>query len=164
MGWILLLLIVGLWLAASTAVSYYVDALWFASLGYADVFWKSLNIQAFVFAGFAAVTFLILYGAFLALRPARWSELGVGNVFLINGQPVSLPVGPVLRLLALVIALAVALLTGTAMMANWSVFALWWYAGSRDGSGPPCRRTLSSADRSRSTSSRCRRGIWSSTG
>ena len=126
-GWILLLLIGGLWLAASTAVSYYVDALWFASLGYADVFWKSLNIQAFVFGAFAALTFLILYGAFLALRPPRFGESGFGNVIVINGQPVSLPVGPMLRLLALVISLVVALVTGTAMMANWPQFALWWY-------------------------------------
>ena len=136
-GWILLLLIVGLWLAASTAVSYYVDALWFASLGYADVFWKSLNIQAFVFTAFGALTFLILYGAFLALRPPRFGERGIGNVIVINGQPVSLPVGPMLRLLALVISLIVALVTGTAMMANWPELALWWYGAGTVQAGVP---------------------------
>ena len=136
-GWILLLLIAGLWLAASTAVSYYVDALWFASLGYADVFWKSLNIQAFVFTAFAALTFLILYGAFLALKPPGFGERGIGNVIVINGQPVSLPVGPMLRLLALIISLIAALVTGTAMMANWPELALWWYGAGTVQAGVP---------------------------
>ena len=54
-----------------TALSYYVESLWFDALGYVDVFWKTLNIQAAVFIGFAAVTFLVLYGSYLALEPAR---------------------------------------------------------------------------------------------
>ena len=52
-----------------TALSYYVESLWFDSLGYVDVFWKTLNVQAAVFCGFAAVTFLVLYGSFVALKP-----------------------------------------------------------------------------------------------
>jgi hypothetical protein len=35
------------------ALSYYVDALWFGSLGYADVFWKTLGMQWGIFAAFA---------------------------------------------------------------------------------------------------------------
>ena len=87
-------------LGGGTALSYYVEALWFDSLGYGDVFWKTLNLQAAVFLGFAAVTFLVLYGAFLALKPARLGEL-TGGTILINGQPIQLPVEPVLRLIAL---------------------------------------------------------------
>jgi uncharacterized protein len=128
--WILLLVLaIGLWTGASTGVSYYVDALWFASLGYQDVFWTSLEIQTLVFVGFAGLTFLILFGAFLALKPARFGEARIGPVLIIGGQPVSLPVGPVLRLLASSITLIAALVTGVSMMANWSVFALWWYGG-----------------------------------
>ena len=41
-------------LGGGTALSYYVDALWFDSLGYIDVFWKTLNVRAAVFALFAA--------------------------------------------------------------------------------------------------------------
>ena len=40
-----------------TAVSYYVDVLWFGSLGYRDVFWKMLSLQWGIFAAFAAATF-----------------------------------------------------------------------------------------------------------
>src|SRR5438874_7405819 len=37
-----------------TALSYYVDVLWFESLGYGDVFWKTLGLQWGIFAAFAA--------------------------------------------------------------------------------------------------------------
>ncbi len=33
-------------LAGSATLSYYVEALWFESLGVADVFWKTLNLRA----------------------------------------------------------------------------------------------------------------------
>src|SRR5450759_3426111 len=104
-----------LFLGAGTALSYYVDALWFSSLGYADVFWKTLNLQGAVFAGFALVTFLVLYGSFLALKPARLGELA-GLPIMINGQPIKLPVEPVLKLVALAAAVVIALATGAGMM------------------------------------------------
>ena len=125
-AWILALVIL-LLIAGQTLVSYYVDALWFASLGYREVFWKTLSIQAGVFAGFAAVTFVLLYGGFLLLKPARLSELDTGGIFMLNGRPVRLPVGPALRLIALVGSLVIAAITGAGMMDDWPVFALWWY-------------------------------------
>src|SRR5580765_4243131 len=116
-------------LSGGTALSYYVESLWFDSLGYVDVFWKTLNVQAAVFLIFGASTFLLLYGSFLALKPPRLGELT--NVpILINGQPIRLPVEPVLRLIALGGALAIAFVTGAGMMANWETLALYWYSGS----------------------------------
>jgi uncharacterized membrane protein (UPF0182 family) len=88
-------------LGGGTALSYYVDALWFGSLGYSDVFWTTLKLQAAVFVAFAAVTFLVLYGSFLALKPAHLTDFAGGGTIIINGQPVKLPVEPVLRLIAL---------------------------------------------------------------
>ena len=52
-----------------------------------------------MFVVFMALTFFILYGSLLALRPDKLAELTAGTI-LINGQPVRLPVGPVLRLIA----------------------------------------------------------------
>ena len=49
-------------LGGSTAVSYYVDALWFDSLGYASVFWTRLSLQSATFGAFALLTFLVVYG------------------------------------------------------------------------------------------------------
>ena len=112
-----------------TALSYYVESLWFDSLGYVDVFWTTLNVQAAVFSAFAAVTFLVLYGAYVALKPPRLGEL-TGVPILINGQPIKLPVEPVLRLIALGGSLAIAFVTGAGMMANWETLALYWYGRS----------------------------------
>jgi len=126
--WVFLLVVGGiLLLSGGTALSYYVDALWYASLGFSDVFWKTLNVEAAVFSGFTIVTFLALYGAFLALKPPHLGELA-GLPILINGQPVKLPVEPVIRLVALGGSIVVAVITGSAMAAEWPTLALYWYA------------------------------------
>src|SRR5580704_9221928 len=115
------------------ALSYYVDVLWFSSLGYEEVFWKTLTLQWGVFAAFAAVTFLILYGSFLALKRAHLSDLPSGHTILVGGQQVKLPVEPVLRLIALGVSLAVAAASGAGMMAEWPTLALFWYAPRATG-------------------------------
>ena len=60
-----------------------------------------------------AVTFIAVYGAFLALKPARFGEIGTDGVIIINDRPVKLPVGPVLSFIAVLLAAMVAL--GTAV-------------------------------------------------
>ena len=113
---------------ARTVLSYYVDVLWFRSLGYGDVFWKTLSLHWEVFTAFAAATFLILYGSFLSLKRAHVPDLPDGHTILIGGQPLKLPVEPVLRIIALGISLVVAAGAGAAMMAEWPTLALFWYA------------------------------------
>jgi len=110
------------------ALSYYVDVLWFRSLGYGEVFWKTLSLEWGTFAAFAAATFLILYGSFLALKRAHLPDLPSGHTIYIGGQPLKLPVEPVLRLIALGLALVIAAATGAGMMAEWPTLALFWYA------------------------------------
>ena len=116
-------------LGGGTLLSYYVDALWFESLGVADVFWTTLRLQGQAFTFFFAATFFILYGSFLALKPERLGELA-GLPILINGQPIKLPVEPVIRFAALGGSFLIAAATGAAMMSEWNVFALYWQAGS----------------------------------
>jgi uncharacterized membrane protein (UPF0182 family) len=124
---IVLAVAVALFMGGGTIVSYYVDALWFDSLGYAGVFWTRLNLQAATFAIFAILTFVAIYGAFLALKPARFDEL-IGGRILINQQWVQLPVEPVLRMAALGLALVIAVANGSGMMSSWTTFALFWDA------------------------------------
>src|SRR5262245_31727408 len=112
----LLAVLAVMFFGAGTTLSYYVDALWFESLGYSSVFWTTVNMQAVVFIVFGLATFLALYGSFLALRPARLGELA-GGAILINGQPVRIPVGPALKLVALGGSLFIAAVTGAGMMA-----------------------------------------------
>src|SRR6266700_3010208 len=116
-----------------TALSYYMDVLWFESLGYGEVFWKTLGLQWGIFTAFAAATFLILYGSFLALKQTHLPDLPSGQTIIIGGQPLKLPVEPVLRLIALGVSLAVAAATGAGIMVEWPTLALFWYAPRTTG-------------------------------
>jgi len=126
---IVLGVIAALVVGGATVLSYYVDALWFESLGVPDVFWTTLRLQGQVFTVFSVATFFILYGSFLALKPPHLGELA-GLPILINGQPIKLPVEPVIRLAALGGSFVIAAATGAGIMGEWNVLALWWHAGS----------------------------------
>ena len=130
---IILVVLAGIVFGGRTALSYYVDVLWFGSLGYGDVFWKTLRLQWGIFTAFAAATFLILYGSFLALKRAHLPDLPSGHTIFIGGQPVKLPVESVLRLIALCVSLAIAAATGAGMMVEWPTLALFWYAPRTTG-------------------------------
>src|SRR5208283_5104181 len=114
--------------SSKTALSYYVDALWFGSLGYGDVFRKALTLEWTVFTTFFILTFLFLYGWFLALRGAYHSDLPDDYMMVIAGQPLKLPVARILRLFGLVVSLIIAFVTGTSVMTEWPTFAIYWYA------------------------------------
>jgi uncharacterized protein len=123
----------GIFFGGRTALSYYVDVLWFASLSYRDVFWKTLSLQWGIFTAFAAATFLILYGSFLGLKRAHLPDLPNGHTILIGGRPVKLPVEPVLRLIALGVSLVIGAATGGAMITEWPTLALYWFAPRTSG-------------------------------
>ena len=125
---LILAVLAGIVFGGWNTLSYYVDVLWFGSLGYGDVFWKTLRLQSEIFTAFAAVTFLILYGSFLALKRAHLPDLPGNQTIFIGGQVVRLPVEPVLRLIALGVSLVIAAATGAGVMADWPTLALFWYA------------------------------------
>jgi len=116
-----------------TSLSYYLDVLWFSSLGYGGVFWKTLSLQWTVFAVFTAATLFILYGSFLALKRASLAALPASHTIFIGGQPVALPVNAILRVIGPGASLFIALATGAAMMAEWPTLALYLYAPRATG-------------------------------
>src|SRR5438034_11023750 len=89
----MLAVVLALIFSSRTVLSYYVEALWFGSLGYEDAFRKTLALQWTVFLAFSAVTFLILYGWFLALWRVYPREFPAGRTTLSRGATVSLPAG-----------------------------------------------------------------------
>src|SRR5216683_784613 len=131
---LIIAVLAGIFFGGWTSLSYYVDVLWFGSLGYGDVFWKTIRLQTGIFTAFAAATFLILYGSFLALKRAHLPDLPSGHTIFIGGQPLKLPVEPVLRLIALGVSLVIAAATGAGMMVEWPTLALFWYAPRATGS------------------------------
>ena len=113
---------------ANGGVSSWLDLLWFSSLGYGEVFWKVWGLQIVCFAVFALATFLILTLLFTALRRALAANLPGMHSLNLGGRTVDVPLGPVLRIVSLLVSLAVSILSGIDMASNWSVFALFWYA------------------------------------
>ena len=121
---LLLLIAVALvFFVGDRALSYYVDGLWFGSLGYAGVFRRMLGMQYGLFALFALATFALLYGAFLVLRHAHEEDLPNRRAIVVGGQPVQLNIAPLLRPVALAVCLLAAFLTGSGMMGEWPTFA-----------------------------------------
>ena len=111
-----------------TGLSYFVNLLWFRSLGYGSVFTRTLLLQWSIFAFFTAATFGVLFGAFIALKRAHLPDLPSTHTIFFGGQPIRLPVDPVMRLLGLGGSVVIALITGAGMLAEWPTLALSWYA------------------------------------
>jgi hypothetical protein len=121
-------IVVLLFVGSKSALSYWVDLLWYRSLGYGDVFWTTLRIQWIVFAIFAVATFAILFGALTALRRASKQSLPSDRTILLGGQPVHLSIAPVLYVVTWLVSLLGAVMSGGGMMSSWPTLALFWYA------------------------------------
>jgi uncharacterized protein len=135
--WIVLAIFVMVF-SARTAVSYFVDSLWFSSLGYSEVFWRTLDFKWIAFAIPAILTFLILYAWFSALRRACRDELHNAGTIVLGNRTFELPVDPVLRIGSLIASAFFALLAGASFMGDWTRFALFWFRGTAgDGPGDP---------------------------
>ena len=126
--YLLLAVVILIFVGSRTAISYWVDLLWFGSLGYASVFWKSFGLEWGTFAVFAALAFLILFGSFLVLRHNHAADLPDSHTIFFGGKPIELPLKKFLNTIALVAALLISLATGFAMEAQWPTLALYWYA------------------------------------
>ena len=131
---ILLAVLAVIFFSFRTAVSYFVDLLWFRSLNYGAVFTKTLALEWGVFAFFVTVTFLILFGAFAVLKRTHLPDLPSSHTVFVGGHPVKLPVDPVMRLLGFGGSAIIALVTGAGMMGEWPTLALFWYAPAAMGS------------------------------
>ncbi len=127
----LVILIVAIVTFGRTWLSYYVDSLWFGSLGYGAVFWKTLGFRWAVFTVAFLVTFLVVYGIFSILQ--RYEFSADLHTILIAGRVIKLPVESILRLVALGGSLFVAFGVGSVMMADWQTFALYFYAPRTSG-------------------------------
>ncbi len=131
---ILLGILAVLLLSGRGIISYFVDLLWFRSLGYGSVFTRSLALQWGIFALFGIATFVITYGTFVALKRAHLPDLPSSHTIFFGGEPLRLPVEPVMRLIAIGGSLAISAITGAGMMAEWPTLALFWYAPHSMGS------------------------------
>lgn len=117
-----------LFLFGNAVLSSYVNSLWFSSLGYGEVFWKTLGMQWGVFAAVATTTFLLFYGTFFGLKRIHRYDLPGSHTIILNSQPVTIPLGPLVRWLAVSVSSVIGLVSGLAISADWPVLARFWYA------------------------------------
>ena len=82
---------------------------------------------------FSAVTFLFLYGWFLALRRAYRPDLPDDHVIFVGGQSLEATGRSHLAPGGLVVSLLIAVVTGASNMMEWPTFALYWYAPRATG-------------------------------
>jgi uncharacterized membrane protein (UPF0182 family) len=120
--------LVAAYILARIALSYWLDLLWFSSLGYAQVFWRSLFLQAGAFATFAVATFAIFFLAFRTLRHVQQDALPRDHEIMLQGRPVTFSVAPVLRFITWAVSIAGAIIAGTSMLSSWPTLALFLYA------------------------------------
>jgi hypothetical protein len=135
--YLFLAVIILIFVGSRTAISYWVDLLWFGSLGYASIFWKSFGLQWGTFAVFAALTFVILFGAFLILRHSHAADLPESHTIFLAGRPLTLPLSKALHVIGILVSLLVAIVTGFAMESQWPTLALYWYAPPAAGTADP---------------------------
>ncbi|MGA7157169.1 MAG: UPF0182 family protein [Acidobacteriaceae bacterium] len=122
------LVLLALIFSFTTIVSTWVNLLWFRSLGFGDVFWKMITLQAGIFLAVAVITFVVLFLAFTALRRTHAADLPAAHALVVGGQTFNLSVEPVLRILSLIAAILVALISGATVVSDWPTLALFWYA------------------------------------
>jgi uncharacterized protein len=130
---ILIGLLLLLFFGASALVSWYVDALWFGSLGYSAVFWRTLAIKAALFGAVFVATVVLLQLAFWALRPRRTDRASFQRTVIVNGRPMSVSFKPIARVVSWLVAVIVGFASALGMSAEWTTFVLWWQGTPQAG-------------------------------
>ncbi len=111
------------------ALSYWLDLLWFSSLGYSEIFWRTLGMESAIFAVFSVATFLILFLALKAIRGSAQATLPrAREIMLQGGRTLNISIDPVLRIATWVVSLLAAFVSGSSMLSDWPTFALFLHA------------------------------------
>jgi uncharacterized protein len=134
--WLLLVALAVLLFIASRAVSIYISAAWFGSLGYSSIFWFIFRAKLQLFFVFFIVTTLVLRAAFWLIERAFSSfSFGQRTVF-INQQPVNFSPARLLRPLAWIVSVAAGLIFGLGMRESWRNFALYFHQAPTNQTDP----------------------------
>ncbi len=110
-------------IAAFQSISFYVESLWFASLGFEPVYWYRLKAEATVFLIFAVVSAFVLWLLFrLVMPPGGYSR----RPFLQFGQEaIVIPTAETLKRLASPAAAVVGVFFGLSFSSDWNTYALF---------------------------------------
>src|SRR5438105_3617082 len=110
-------------IAAFQSISFYVESLWFGSLGFEPVYWYRLQAQAAVFLGFTVASAVFLWLLFRLVTPrAGYSR----RPFIQFGpEAIVIPTTETLTRLALPAAIIIGVFFGLSFSADWNIFTLF---------------------------------------
>ncbi|HYX30207.1 MAG TPA: UPF0182 family protein [Pyrinomonadaceae bacterium] len=134
--WFVLAAIVILLVIASRAVSIYISAAWFGSLGYSSIFWFIFRAKLQLFLIFFVLTTVILRAAFWLIERAFGSFTFDRRTVFINQQPVNFSPGRLLRPLAWIVSVIAGLVFGFGMRESWRSFALYFHQAPTNQADP----------------------------
>ena len=118
-----LVIIVFILAAGFQSISFYVDSLWFQSLGFESVYWYRLQGQAIVFLAFALASAVLLYFLFRLVTPA--GDYARRPFVEIAGEAIVVPTPESLKRLAMPVAITVGIFFGLSFSSDWSKYALF---------------------------------------
>src|SRR5437773_11850027 len=130
--WLLLVAIAGLIFLASRALSIYISALWFGSLGYAPVYWYMFRLKIELFVIFFVLTLLILRGGLWLIERGFARFAFDSRTAVINQQPVNISPGRFLRPIAWIVSVLAGLVFGLSMREAWRSFAFYSHQASTE--------------------------------
>ncbi|HEY2383447.1 MAG TPA: UPF0182 family protein [Terriglobia bacterium] len=108
-------------IAGLQSISFYVESLWYGSLGFTSVYWYRLRAQSTLFLAVSLVTAFMLWLIFRLVTPPS------GNTrrpFLQFGQEaILIPTRDTLKRLALPVAIVVGIFFGISFSSDWSTYA-----------------------------------------
>jgi uncharacterized protein len=139
--WLLGVIVLGIF-TASRALSIYISALWFGSLGYSTVYWYMFKLKIALFASFCVLSVVILRAGFWIVERAFASIAFDRRTIFVNQQPVNFSPSRVLRPLAWVISVLAGLVFGLGMRESWRSFALYFHGSAGDQSDPIFNKPL----------------------
>ncbi|HEX8550698.1 MAG TPA: UPF0182 family protein [Abditibacteriaceae bacterium] len=140
-AWLLALLVVA-FVSAPRFAQVYVEALWFDSLGYSPVFWKTFWWKFGLFVGFFGITLALVRGGLWAIEHAFSGYILGGTVTRFDEQQVELEPERYARPIAWGVSVVWSLLVGLAMGARWELFTLFFAGAEGSVTDPIFRKPL----------------------
>jgi uncharacterized protein len=118
-----LIFLILLLIAAFQSISFYVESLWYGSLGFESVYWYRLRTQAQVFLAAGAITAVVLWAIFRLVTPppgyTRRPFIQIGQ------EAIVIPTSDALKRLALPAAIVFGIFFGISFSSDWSTWALF---------------------------------------
>lgn len=108
-------------IAALQSISFYVESLWYGSLGFTSVYWYRIRAQSTLFLAVTIVTAFVLWLIFRLVTPpdgyARRPFLQFGQ------EAILIPARDTLKRAALPVAIVIGVLFGISFSSDWSTYA-----------------------------------------